>query len=643
MSKIQQAQQNHAQIAVKKNKPAQQQHQPVNLAQMFQSPENLRPEDVLVAQQTVGNQVVQRALDKEDRRKGLTDEQGNLRQDIASKIQQKRGSGVPLPENIQKEASKKLGRKFKDVRIHTDETADALSRAISARAFTIGKDIFFKNGVFAPGTSAGRETIIHELTHVVQQGGKSSASGALKLGAPDTAHEKEADQMGKKHASVHTAAIPGVQRAPEEEEIQMQQGEEDELMAQRETGIVQAQGEEDELMAQRETGIVQAQGEEDELMAQRETGIVQAQGEEDELMMQGDDDLDDDFDGPVDEPSDSDINVMMQEDEEELMMQPAEEDELQMQPDVQATIQRAGEQDEKRKKKKKKKDKASKGKGKKPVVPPLDLSKLKPKAPEPPKGLPPVPKSVKATVKSKSKFASLEEATSAEASEKRQEKISLMEHDRDYQAKVRFKEAEKAGKISFLSASVKNKTDQEAAAKDPKQVSKQKWLATLKDPKASKEDIKKAKERLRAFHKDVGKKDFKAAKKERISALEEAAKSGDDEAYEKWQSEREKTKGEKAKGFFKSVGSGLLSAGKWTGEKALSFAKSSLTEGVNHFLGSKEDDKDNDTPKVNITDNIAGSGRNGSGGGGATEMIAELYQENKKLKAQIAELEKAKV
>jgi hypothetical protein len=585
----------------------------VNAEQMMQSPETMRAEDVLAAQQTVGNQVVQRALDKEDRRKGLTDEQGNLSQEITSQIQQKRGGGSPLPENIQKEASKKLGRNFKDVRIHTDEAADTLSRTISARAFTIGKDIFFKNGVFSPGSGAGRETIIHELTHVVQQGGKGGASGALKLGAPDTTHEKEADRIGKKHAaSIGAAPAGAVQREGEEDELMMQEDEE-------------------ELQMQEDDDIAEdapAESPEDLMM----------QEDEEELQMQEDDDI------AEDAPAESPEDLMMQEDEDELQMQPAEEDELQMQPDAGNVIQRKWEQDENGKWKKK--DEAPKGKGKKPVVPPLNFSKLKPKAPKPPKGLPPVPKSVKSTVKSKAKFASLEEATSTEASEKRQEKIGLMEHDRDYQAKGRLKEEQKAGKMSFLGASVKNKTDQEEAAKDPKQVAKQKWMATLKDPKASKEDIEKAKERLGTFHKDVGKKDFKAAKNERRSALEESAKSGDDEAYEKWQSERKKTKGEKAKGFFKSagkkVGSGLLSAGKWAGKKGLGFAKGKLNEGVNHFLGIKDDDKDDDddkAPKVNVTNNIGG----GSSGGGSTEMLTELYQENKKLKAQIAELEKAKV
>jgi hypothetical protein len=157
------------QATVKAGKTQQKTVKSINPEQMLSAPETLRSEDVLAAQQQVGNQVVQRALDKKGRDHRVTDSQGNLNEDLTRQIQSKRGGGSPLPESVQQDASRKLGRKFNDVRIHTDDTADKLSRSVSARAFTIGKDIFFKGGVFSPSSSAGRETLIHELTHVVQQ------------------------------------------------------------------------------------------------------------------------------------------------------------------------------------------------------------------------------------------------------------------------------------------------------------------------------------------------------------------------------------------------------------------------------------------------------------------------------------------
>ena len=221
-----QHQQQAAKAAAKAKKEEKKSAKQVNVRQMLDAPETLRSEEVLAAQQQVGNQVVQRALSPGARDAAVTDEQGNLKPAIASKINQKRGGGAPLPDTVQKDARKALGKDFGGVRIHTDETADKLSRTISARAFTIGSDIFFKKGVFAPSTNKGRETLMHELTHVVQQSGSKSADGKLKLGAPGTAMEKEADRTGKQHSKV-TGAVSGAsgtvqKQEAEEEEVQMQ-------------------------------------------------------------------------------------------------------------------------------------------------------------------------------------------------------------------------------------------------------------------------------------------------------------------------------------------------------------------------------------------------------------------------------------
>ena len=217
MSKLQRSHQPvQNQTASKNAKPEPKPRSSIKPGQLTDFPETLRHEDVINAQQQLGNQVVQRALDQSARRKGVVDAEGNLKEELSSQIQQKRGSGTPLPPNIQTAMSSRLGHNFDGVRIHTDATADKISRAINARAFTIGRDVFFKNGVFAPHSSQGRETLIHELTHVVQQSGSKGASGKLQLGAPDTVHEKEADQMGKKHAQQASArgAVVQKQSAP---------------------------------------------------------------------------------------------------------------------------------------------------------------------------------------------------------------------------------------------------------------------------------------------------------------------------------------------------------------------------------------------------------------------------------------------
>ena len=65
-------------------------------------------------------------------------------------------------------ARRALGATRRDA-VHTDGEADALSRELGAKAFTSGRDIFFREGAFDPSTPEGFELLVHESTHVLQQ------------------------------------------------------------------------------------------------------------------------------------------------------------------------------------------------------------------------------------------------------------------------------------------------------------------------------------------------------------------------------------------------------------------------------------------------------------------------------------------
>jgi hypothetical protein len=65
----------------------------------------------------------------------------------------------------------RFGYDFSRVRVHTDATAAESARAVQALAYTVGEDIVFGAGRYAPATGAGQRLLAHELTHVVQQGG----------------------------------------------------------------------------------------------------------------------------------------------------------------------------------------------------------------------------------------------------------------------------------------------------------------------------------------------------------------------------------------------------------------------------------------------------------------------------------------
>ena len=107
---------------------------------------------------------------------------GALSDSLSARIEGKRGSGAALPGDVRRRMESGFGRGLGDVRIHTDPDAAALSRSISARAFTTGKDIFFGQGEFSPGTAAGERVLAHELAHTQQRGTEVGRIHRWKLG-----------------------------------------------------------------------------------------------------------------------------------------------------------------------------------------------------------------------------------------------------------------------------------------------------------------------------------------------------------------------------------------------------------------------------------------------------------------------------
>jgi hypothetical protein len=93
--------------------------------------------------------------------------------DLESSIQQLRGNGQPLADNVRAPMEQAFGADFSGVRVHTDAQSNQLNRSIQARAFTTGQDVFFRQGAYNPGSRDGQELIAHELTHVVQQNGSA--------------------------------------------------------------------------------------------------------------------------------------------------------------------------------------------------------------------------------------------------------------------------------------------------------------------------------------------------------------------------------------------------------------------------------------------------------------------------------------
>jgi hypothetical protein len=106
-----------------------------------------------------------------------------------------------------------FGHDFSRVRVHTDARAAESAGAVNALAYTVGNDVVFAGGQYAPSTNTGRKLLAHELAHTIQQG-DSTASPPHTLevsGSEDTLEEKaeHAAQLFANHQPVSVAAGTG--------------------------------------------------------------------------------------------------------------------------------------------------------------------------------------------------------------------------------------------------------------------------------------------------------------------------------------------------------------------------------------------------------------------------------------------------
>ena len=109
-----------------------------------------------------------------------------------------RGPGRPLEASTRRTMEGSFGVDFSGVRVHDDGDAAAAADGIGAAAFTVGQDIVFGAGEYAPTTGPGRELLAHELAHTVQQRGRLDNAPPL---APGSRLESSAQAAGRAVAS----------------------------------------------------------------------------------------------------------------------------------------------------------------------------------------------------------------------------------------------------------------------------------------------------------------------------------------------------------------------------------------------------------------------------------------------------------
>ncbi len=140
----------------------------------------MSPDGVLGLQRTVGNAGVTAMLDEE---------RSPVHDVISS-------GGRPLEPDVRADMEDRLGADFGDVRVHDDAAAAASAGAVNAHAYTVGSNVVFQRDTYEPSSPAGKTTLAHELTHVMQQRNGTvdgtPAPGGIKVSDPGDRFEREA-------------------------------------------------------------------------------------------------------------------------------------------------------------------------------------------------------------------------------------------------------------------------------------------------------------------------------------------------------------------------------------------------------------------------------------------------------------------
>jgi hypothetical protein len=103
--------------------------------------------------------------------------------------------GHPLDRSTREFMEPRFGHDFSGIRVHTDSRAAESAAAVQARAYTVGHEIVFGAGQFAPASGRGRNLLAHELAHTMQQ--SRARIGAAR---PDTIRMSRLADAGERQA-----------------------------------------------------------------------------------------------------------------------------------------------------------------------------------------------------------------------------------------------------------------------------------------------------------------------------------------------------------------------------------------------------------------------------------------------------------
>jgi len=169
-------------------------------------------EGILALQRVAGNHATSRVLQARM--------SGALPQTLPPVVTEvlRSGGGQPLASGVRGEMEARFGYDLSAIRIHTTAQAASSAEAMSAKAYTVGNNVVFGAGRYAPEQSEGKRLLAHELAHVVQQsrGGPPPTLDPLSP-LEQTAERSASAAPGSGFVNVSGASGIGVARDKDDE------------------------------------------------------------------------------------------------------------------------------------------------------------------------------------------------------------------------------------------------------------------------------------------------------------------------------------------------------------------------------------------------------------------------------------------
>lgn len=139
---------------------------------------------------------------------GRSLEGGTIGQDAMGAIRASNPSGS-MPDTAREKLTNASGYDFDGIAIHNDAAAHQAADQLNARAFTVGRNIYFARDEYQPNTEAGMHLLAHEAAHTVQQRGQEAAPGEhFHVTEGGDVEEEQAGHFADAVAGAGTAAPP---------------------------------------------------------------------------------------------------------------------------------------------------------------------------------------------------------------------------------------------------------------------------------------------------------------------------------------------------------------------------------------------------------------------------------------------------